>query len=169
VGHTLKDVSKLILHESDNFTAEVVFKVAASKYFNKEASLDDGIKMFNEYYKAFLSNGDTLADASGVSRQDLFSTRTLANAILKLIKNEEYKNLISSPNVGTMKDRLLFLEGNLRAKTGTMRELSSFAATFKTRKQTDVLLVSIIQDSKKRKSLMKNFENTLVGLIYKKY
>ena len=32
-----------------------------------------------------------------------------------------------------------------------------------------VILVSIIQDSKLRKSLMKNFENTLVGIIYKKY
>lgn len=171
VGHNINEISKLILHNSNNFASEVVFRVAAQKYINndKSATLDDAINMFNQYYKAYLSTDDILADASGVSRKNTFKTSTLVNIYSKLNKDENYKALISTSDEGTMKDRLLFLKDNLRAKTGTMREYSSLAATFKTRKGTDVILISIIQDSKKRKSLMKNFENTLIGTIYKEY
>lgn len=171
VGHSIDEISKLILHNSNNFASEVVFRVAAQKYINsdKSATLDDAINMFNQYYKAYLSTDDVLADASGVSRKNTFKTSTLANIYSKLVKDENYKALIPTSDEGTMKDRLLFLKDNLRAKTGTMREYSSLAATFKTRKGEEVVLISIIQDSKKRKSLMKNFENTLIGTIYKEY
>jgi len=169
VSHSINDISKLILHQSNNFAAEVAFLSTASNYYKKSANLDDAIKMFNEIYAPFLSQEDKIADGSGVSRQNFLSTKTIANITAKLLKNEEFKNLMPTSNDGTMAERLLFLKDNLKAKTGTMRELSSFCANFKTRNNTNVILVSIIQDSKLRKSLMKNFENTLVGIIYKKY
>ena len=169
VSHSIKDVSKVILHNSGNFESEIVFRVAASKYYKKEAGLNDAIKMFNEIYAPFLTKNDKLSDASGVSRQNLFSTKTIANILNKILKNEGYKNLLPTSNDGTISERLLFLEGNLRAKTGTMREQSSFCGALKTRNNTNILFVSVVQDSKLRKSLLKNFENTLVGIIYKKY
>lgn len=169
VAHGIKDISKVILHNSGNFEAEVAFRVAASKYYQKEAELDDAINMFNEIYAPYLSKGDKLADGSGVSRQNLFCAKTIINILDKLLSNEEYRNLLPTSSNGTIGERLLFLKGNLRAKTGTMRELSSFCGALKTRNNTNILFVSIVQDSKLRKSLLKNFENTLIGIIYKKY
>ena len=170
VGHSIEDVSKLILHNSDNFASEIVFRVAASKYFSKDfATLDDSIQMFNKYYAAFLSDNDIVADASGVSRKNFLSVKTIGNILSRLLKVDKYKNLVPTSNQGTLSQRLVFLNGNFRAKTGTMRGLSSLAGEFKTRSNTNVIFVSIIQDSTKRKSLLKNFENTLIGLIYKKY
>ncbi|MBR5303747.1 MAG: D-alanyl-D-alanine carboxypeptidase/D-alanyl-D-alanine-endopeptidase [Candidatus Gastranaerophilales bacterium] len=170
VGHSIDKVSKLILHNSDNFSAEVVFKVAASKYFCKDyITLDEAIKMFNKFYAPFLTEGDIIADASGVSRKNFLSVKTISNCLTKLLKCDKYKNLLPSSNEGTLSERLGFLSDNLRAKTGTMKSLSSLAGIFKTRNNTNVVFVTIIQDSNKRKSLLKNFENTLIGLIYKKY
>ncbi|MBQ4646337.1 MAG: D-alanyl-D-alanine carboxypeptidase [Candidatus Gastranaerophilales bacterium] len=171
VGHTIQEISKLILHNSDNFTSEVVFKVAASKKNNylKEATLSDAIKIFEEFYAPYLSKHDTIADASGVSRENKLCLKTISNILTKLFKNENYKKLLPTANQGTMKERLIFLQDNLRAKTGSMRELSALTANFKTRNNTDIIFVSIVQDSPKRKSLLKNYENGLIGLIYKKY
>ena len=170
VGHSIEEISKLILHNSDNFASEVVFKVAASKYFCKDyATLDDAIQMFNKFYAPFLSEKDIITDASGVSRKTTLSVKTIVNILNKLLKSDKFKNLIPTSNEGTLAERLIFLNGNFRAKTGTMKELSSLAGTFKTRNNTEIIFASIVQDSPKRKSLLKNFENTLVGLIYKKY
>lgn len=170
VGHSIEEISKLILHNSDNFASEVVFKVAASKYYCKDyVTLADAIAMFNKFYAPFLSEKDVIADGSGVSRDSLLSVKTIVNMLNKILKSENYKNLIPTSGEGTLAERLIFLNGNFKAKTGTMRKLSSLAGTFKTRNNTTVVFASIVQNSSKRKSLLKNFENTLVGLIYKKY
>ena len=42
---------------------------------------------------------------------------------------------------------------NFKAKTGTMRNLSSLAGIFKTRNNTDIVFVTIAQDSNKKKAL----------------
>ena len=169
VSHNIKDVSRIILYNSDNFASEVVFRVAGSKYFNKSATLDDSIKMFREIYKEYLTDEDILADASGVSRQNMFCSKTIAKILTKLFEDEEYRNLLPTSNQGTLSERLTFLKDNLRAKTGTLREFSSFCGIFKTRQDRQVVFVFITQDSNKRKALLTNFENTLVGTIYKKY
>ena len=71
-------------------------------------------------------------------------------------------------------DNLEFIFGkepkdNLKDKTGTMRNYSSLYGVLKTRKENDVIFSIVVQDSDKRKSLLKNFENTVVGIIYKNY
>ena len=171
VGHEITEISKLILHNSDNFAAEVVSKVAASAFLNyeKSSSFADVATMFNSFYSPYISLNDVICDASGVSRGNFLSTKTISNILLKLFSNPDYIGLLPTANQGTLSDRLLFLEGNLRAKTGTMREHSSLAGILKTRNENSIVFVSIIQNSSKRKSLLKNFENTLVGEIYKKY
>ena len=170
VSHSIEEISSLVLHNSDNFVSEIVLKVATSKYFAKDKVLfTDVIKMLEESYAPYMSQKDRFADASGVSRQNLLTTKTIYSIFSELLKNNDFKNLMESANQGTMADRLLFLQDNLKVKTGTMRDLSSICANFKTRKNTNIILVSIVQDTKMRKSLLKNFENTLIGKIYKIY
>lgn len=169
VTHSINQIGKRILHNSDNFTAETVLKVAANKYYNKTASFDDGIKMLNELFKYNYSKNDVIVDASGVSRENNLSTKTIVSILSQLFKDENFRNLFATSTNGTMADRLLFLKDNLKAKTGTMREVSSLCGTFKTRKGTDVIFAMIEQDPKLRNALLKNYENTLLGIIYKKY
>ena len=169
VSHDISDVFPLILHNSNNLASETVFRVAASKYFNKTANLDDSIMMFNEFYGSYLSKNEKIADASGVSRQNLLSVKTISNILCEICNKTNILSYMQNANQGTMKDRLYFLQDNLKVKTGTMKNLSSIAGVLKTRNNSNIMFVSIVQNSSKRKSLLKNFENNLIGLIYKKY
>ena len=169
VTRPIKNISKRILYNSDNFASEVLFRVAASKYYDKTATLEDSIQMFYEKYGKYLAKGEVIADASGVSRQNQLSVKTITNILMDLSKKTDILSLLPSANEGTMSERLLFLKGNLKAKTGTMRKLSALSANITTRKNTDILFVSIVQDSEKRKSLLKHYENSLLGIIYKNY
>ncbi|MBQ7286239.1 MAG: D-alanyl-D-alanine carboxypeptidase [Candidatus Gastranaerophilales bacterium] len=168
VSHSIKSISRLILHNSDNFATEIVLKVAAAKYYKKsQASYNDVVNMLNEQYT--LSDNETIADASGVSRKNLLKPTTISNLYLEFLKDEEFKKLLQTSHQGTMTDRLIFLKNNLRIKTGTMRKLSAICADVKTRNDNEILITAIIQDENKRKALLKNFENSLIGIIYKHY
>jgi len=171
IEHNIKSISKPILLASDNFSAEVIFRVAAAKYINysHSATLDDAINMFN---CVFNINDDTnikIADGSGVSRYNLINTKTLVELMEILFKDEDFKNLLATSNQGTLKDRLLFLENNLRAKTGTLSNMSSIAGTLKTKSNHDITFAIIIQNSPKRKAILKNFENNIISILYRKY
>jgi D-alanyl-D-alanine carboxypeptidase len=171
VGHSINQISKLILHNSNNFASEIVARVAAAKYFNfqKEVDENDVSNMIYSIFSPYYSTKDVVADASGVSRKNKLCSKTIGNILSKVLTNEEFKKLLATSNQGTLSQRMLFLKDNLRAKTGTLREYSSLCACFTTRNNNDVILVSIVQGSSKRKALLKDYENKLVGLIYKKY
>ena len=169
IERPISQIAKLILHNSDNYASEVVFKVAASKYYNEEASLDDATKMFMEFYGDKLSKNEQIVDASGVSRENKLTLKTLNNIMFDLFKKTDLISFLQTATEGTMSERLIFLKDNLKAKTGTMKNYSSLYGVLKTRKENEVIFSIVVQDSDKRKSLLKNFENTLVGIIYKNY
>ena len=170
VYHTIEEISKDILYNSDNFASEVVSKVAAAKYINYShpATFEDEINMFTSYFNQ-LPEGIKIADSSGVSRYNLVTCEFLTNAINDLFHKTNLKTLMATPPVGTLKDRLLFLKDNLKAKTGTLSKMSAITGGLTTEKGNDVVFSIIIQNSPKRKAILKNFENTVVGIIYKKY
>ena len=76
---------------------------------------------------------------------------------------------MAKPGEGTLTQRLLPVKDNLRAKTGTLSKMSSITGSVKTQKGNDVLFTIIVQNSPKRKAVLKNFENTIIGIIYRKY
>lgn len=169
VSHNIKEVSRAILHNSDNFAAEVVFKVAAAKYINyaHSASLDDAIDMLKNRFP--FDEGIVIADGSGVTRYNLVTVEYMNKVLLELFKKDDFKNLLPTANQGTLKDRVVFLEKNLRAKTGTLSKMSSIAGTLKTKKEKDIIFTSIIQNSPKRSAVLKNFENNVIVELYRRY
>ncbi len=171
VSHTIEEISKDVLLQSDNFTSETIFKVAAAKYINYKhpATLDDATDMFKEKFEKFYTDGITIKDGSGVSRYNLVNPEFCAKVLKELCKDENFKNLMATPKKGTLKNRLLFLENNLRAKTGTLSQISCITGTMKTKKKREVVFSIMIQNSPKRMAVIKNFENGLIGIIYKNY
>ena len=171
VYHTIEELSKEILYNSDNFTSEVVSKVAAAKYINyaHPATFEDEINMFNDYLKNQQTEGIKIADSSGVSRYNLVTSEFISNFLAELFNKTNLKSLMATPPTGTLKDRLLFLKDNLRAKTGTLSKMSSITGGLKTEKGNNVIFSIIVQNSPKRKAVLKNFENTIIGIIYKQY
>lgn len=179
VSHTIGQVSEPILKYSDNFCAEVLFRVAGGIYAAKhnikpdaaESSLGttkNGTLMFNEYYKnaGLDMNYVKIADGSGVSRYNAASTKWLAQALLFLNKNCNIKDYMEGADEGTLKKRLRYLKGNIWAKTGTHNGLSSLVGIVNTRNNKNVSFAIIIQCFSKSSKLLKVFEDDLVDCIF---
>ncbi len=169
VSHSIEEVSRDILLNSDNFCAEVVFLTAGAKFINYQhpASLKDSIAMFKEILNP--SDDIVIADASGVSRYNLLSCEFINQSLFKLAKNEKYKFLLAQAQQGTLFNRFDFLGDSIRAKTGTLANMSSIAGYLRTKKNKDIIFSIIIQNSPKRKAVLKNFENNVITLLYRKY
>ncbi len=170
ISRNIQDFSKDILYRSDNFTSEVISKTAAAKYVNYShgATFEDEIKMFNDVLN--ISNDKIqIADSSGVSRKNLITTEFYIDTIEMLFNKTQISNMLMGANQGTMSGRGLFLKDNLKAKTGTLKNYSSIFANLITINNNNLVLISIEQDATLRKALLKNFEDMLIGLLYKKY
>lgn len=171
VSHSIEDVSKSILLNSSSFAAETVFRAAAAKHINysQSATAQDAIDMFYEINSAYSKEYIKIADGSGVSRYNLMSAKTAVEIFNRLNKETNVAKLMATANQGTLKNRMLFLEDNLRAKTGTLSNMSALIGTLKTKKGKEVIFCTIIQNSSKRRAILKNFENELITSIYRRY
>ena len=86
-----------------------------------------------------------------------------------LLNDTNIKSLMVTADEGTMKDRLILLKDNLKVKTGTLSNMSSVAGVVTTRKNRNLVFSIIVQNSPKRKAILKNFEDILIALLYRKY
>lgn len=171
VSHSIDEIGKKILLNSDTFGAETVFRIAAAKHINYKhpATMQDAIDMFYEINAPYKEEDIKVTDGSGVSRYNLISAKVAVEIFNKLNKETDVSKIMATPGSGTLKNRMLFLEGNLRAKTGTLSNMSALLGTLKTKKGRQIIFCTIIQNSPKRKAILKNFENDLITTIYRRY
>lgn len=172
----IKEISKHILFNSDNFATEVAFRVAGGAYVkkcgqNKKApygTTKAGIEMFKAFYRAGGLNVDdiNLTDGSGVSRYDTMSAIWLANAIDYADNKTNIRNYLESAGEGTLSKRLRYLKGSIYAKTGTHKGLSSLCGIIKTRKGKDVVFAIIVSDLSSSTSRLKALEDDIVDAIF---
>ena len=179
VFHTMHEVSAPILKNSDNFCAEVLFRVAGAKYAQKHnihaqnakqslGTTSNAILMFYNYFEKLGLDMKhiKIVDGSGVSRYNAASTSWLSEALLLLDKNTDIKQYMEGADEGTLKRRLRYLKGNIWAKTGTHKGLSSLVGIMKTGKENYVTFAIIIQSFSKTTSMLKAFEDDLVDCIF---
>ncbi len=118
-----------VLKNSNNMVSETIFKLAGGKYCGLETGTDSsGVKMFNDYcVKHKIDNSRIrITDGSGVSKNNLVSTNFVTDFLL-VNKDNKIMDKLPTPGEGTLTHRMLPLKGNLRAKTGTLSDVSSIA------------------------------------------
>jgi len=177
------DVLSFILKTSDNFAAEVVFKVAGAVWLDraqragnlpeilkdvKKGSFEAGRLMFFDYYKkaGLNTNKINLKDASGVSRYNTLSTSWMSEALVYLNKNSAIKNYMITSGEGTLERRMRDLKGNLKAKTGTIFGISSLTGYVTALNGVEYAFSIVIQNFGERPSVVKGLEDDIVGGIY---
>jgi len=168
ISHNLLEEVKNTNKKSDNLAAETLFKLAAYKYSRKTGSTENGLKAFNDFYsKLGLDTSEiSIADASGVSQNDLITANWMTNALVKLYKHNNfsaYKSTLAAPSeTGTLQNRLLPLKGRLYAKTGTNAGVSAITG-YITNKDGNIYAFSIIiQNFKESAKPAKELENQLL-------
>lgn len=168
ITHSITQAVDDILKNSNNMVSETVFKLAGGKYLGLETGTDSaGIKMFNDYcVKNKLDNSRIkIVDASGVSKNNLVSA-DFVTEFLGVNKNNKLMEKLPKPGEGTLTHRMLPIKDNLRAKTGTLSDLSSIAGYLKSKSGKNYAFCIIINDMKLSASDKKMLEDFIIREAY---
>ena len=172
--HPIKDAAKDILQKSDNMIAETVFKLAGGKFKNNTGSISSALEMFNAFCgKNNLKAEDVkLVDGSGVSKNNLMSADFMTSFLVAEAKQnnfETYKSLMASPGTGTLEDRMLYFRENLKAKTGTLTDVSAIAGYIKTQRGHEYAFDIMINDHKSSPADKKMLEEYILRSVFVNY
>jgi D-alanyl-D-alanine carboxypeptidase/D-alanyl-D-alanine-endopeptidase (penicillin-binding protein 4) len=128
ISHKLKQMYPAILHNSDNFVTEIVFKVAGGKVKGGQfpGSTQAGVDMFKAFYKKIAVGTSTIriVDGSGLSRYNVLSTDWETDALVALAKCSTIRQYMCKPVMGTLSLRLKSIPCEVLAKTGSLRGIA---------------------------------------------
>ena len=176
INHDLSSALDEIIKNSNNLMAETVFKLSGGKYINskgnsagvKHSGTDsDAIKAFDNYCKKNnLDNSRVrIVDGSGVSKNNLLSADFITE-FLVLNKKNSVMDRLPQPGEGTLTHRMLPLKDNLRAKTGTLSDISSIAGYLTSKSGNKYVFCIMINDMKLSPSDKKVLEDYIIREAY---
>jgi len=171
--HPLSLAMDDILKKSNNMTAETVFKLAGGKYTNETGSASASTEMLNDYYKKQGINTDNIriVDGSGISKNNLISSDFMTEVLLKASGErnfDDFKIHMATPGEGTLTDRMLYFEDKIRAKTGTLSNISSIAGYLTTKSGKSYAFCIMVNDSKSKSADKKSFEEYVLREAFDK-
>ena len=121
---------------SDNLIAELMLKTLGAEVIGAPGTSQKGLRVINEFLSesGIAATQSTLADGSGVSRYNLLSATMLTDLLVRMFQDfsvmPEYVMSLPVAGIdGTLSWRMRDsgAEGVLRAKTGTMRGVTTLA------------------------------------------
>lgn len=157
-----------VLKNSNNMVTETMFKLAGKKYGNLETGTDaSGIKMFNDYCVRHKIDNSRIriTDASGVSKNNLVSADFVTD-VLYVNRDNKIMEKLPAPGEGTLTHRMLTIKDNLKAKTGTLSDVSSIAGYLTTKSGKKYVFCIMINDMKLSSADKKMLEDFLIREAY---
>lgn len=174
VSHSLKRAGADILKNSSNYAAETVYKIAGGKYKNSVGTVDAANEMFMDYCaKNGLDTSDIrIVDGSGVSKNNIMTSDFVTAFLINEAKKDDFQSYyetMAKPSEGTLKNRMLYFSENLRAKTGSLSDVSAIAGYLTTQKGNMVAFDIMINNHKFTGKKMKILEEEILRTIYVNY
>ena len=170
VKHNINNAISDVLRNSNNMVAETLFKLAGAKHIGAEYGSDAyGIKMFNDYcVKNNLDNSRIrITDASGVSKNNHVSADFITD-FLGVNKDNKLMEKLPAPGEGTLTHRMLPLKDSLKAKTGTLSDISTIAGYLTSKTGKKYAFCIMINDMKLTTSDKKMLEDFIIREAYLK-
>lgn len=174
VSHSLKRAGADILKNSSNYATETVYKIAGGKFKNDVGTVEGANEMFLDYCaRNGLDTSDIrIVDGSGVSKNNIMTADFVTDFLLNEAKKpsfESYYETMAKPSEGTLRNRMLYFNDNLRAKTGSLSDVSAIAGYLTTRKGNKVAFDIMINDHKFKSCDKKNLEEEILRTIFVNY
>lgn len=171
IKHPILLAQKDILKRSNNLVAETVFKTAGGKYVNNTGSIESALKMFDAYCEKIGLNPENIkiVDGSGVSKNNLMNTDFMTDFLVaqsKLQTFDAFRNSMATAGEGTLTDRMLYFKGNLRAKTGTLSDISAITGYITSKAGNLYAFDIMINDAKSKPIDKKVLEEYIIRSIY---
>jgi len=164
--HNISQAEDDILKNSNNMVSETVFKLAGGKYKHTTGSFNAGLEMFNNYCKVNnLDNSQIkIVDASGVSKNNLMLSDFMTDFLV--VNKKDIEPMLATPGEGTLANRLLYLKNNLKAKTGTLANISAITGFVSTEAGHKYAFCIMINDAKSSSKDKKLLEDNILKSLY---
>ena len=107
-----------------------------------------------------------IVDASGISKNNLMVSDFMTDFLI--INKVQLEPMMATSGEGTMADRLLYLKGNIKAKTGTLTNVSTITGYLATQNGHKYAFCIMINDAKSKNYYKKLLEDNLIKTIYLK-
>ena len=174
VEHDLLSMLPLIIKNSNNLVAESVFKTAGAVYAGDTGTLENSVAMFKTYIDNIGLNHEDIkvVDGSGVSKNNLMTSKFMVEFLSYKSKEadfDEFKEFLTAPGEGTLKNRMLYFKESLRAKTGTLSDASAIAGYITTKRGNVYAFDIMINDPKTSSADKKNIEEQILRSVYLNY
>lgn len=174
VKHPISIAVADILKKSNNLTAESVFKIAGGKYVGNTGSIVSAVKMFEDFcQKIGVDPQDVkIVDGSGVSKNNLMSAEFMTDFLVALSKTqgfELYKSALPTAGEGTLTNRMLYFKDNIRAKTGTLSDISAITGYLTAQSGKTYAFDVMINDAKSSAADKKMLEEYILRAVYNFY
>jgi D-alanyl-D-alanine carboxypeptidase/D-alanyl-D-alanine-endopeptidase (penicillin-binding protein 4) len=169
--HSINSVIPLILKDSNNKASETLFKVAASKYSNSTGTTEDAVKMFNAFYatQKIDTKSVIIADASGVSRNNLITVDWMSSALNAIYSNDIFpylKGNMAQGGDGTLENRFVELRGNVWLKTGTLSNASGLTGYVNAKNNKTYSVAILTQNFAVPQADVKKLEDSIINYVY---
>jgi D-alanyl-D-alanine carboxypeptidase/D-alanyl-D-alanine-endopeptidase (penicillin-binding protein 4) len=163
-------------HESLNLYAEALIKQIALTQ-KGEGTTEKGTEALTEFWNSKNINGCLkLADGSGLSKQNTLTAQTITDILVYMKNNSPwydafYKSVPLTGMEGTQKYYFQdsFLKGKLRAKSGSMSGVRSFAGYMTTQSGTELAFCLIVNNFECGSFKMASKLEKLIEEIYLAY
>lgn len=174
VSHSLEHAGADILKNSSNYAAETVYKIAGGRYKNSIGTVESANEMFMDFcVRNGLDTSDIrVVDGSGVSKNNIMTSDFVTNFLVNEAKKPEfqaYYETMAKPAEGTLKNRMLYFNDNLRAKTGSLSDVSAIAGYLTTQKGNMVAFDIMINNHKFSNKKKKILEEEILRTIFVNY
>ncbi len=155
VKRSVGEIVEVVLKKSDNLGAENLLKHLSHKLTGGEGSAADGARLILEYLKANAISPDQIriSDGSGLSHYNLTNADAITDLLAAVYKDKAVypafvKALPVAGRDGTLASRMKdsAAEGKVRAKTGSLKGISTLAGYTETADGEPVAFAIIVQN-----------------------
>ncbi len=172
IKHPIEDAVSEIMLNSNNMAAESLFKIAGGHYAKTTGSTQNAVEMLFAYLdKIGLNSSDIkVVDGSGVSKNNLATSDFMTSFLTAQYKiSPDYPKMFAPAGEGTLTNRMLYFGDKLRAKTGTLSDVSAITGYITTVKGKVLAFNIMINDAKSKPSEKKMLEEYILRAIQISY
>lgn len=172
IKHPIEDAVSEIMLNSNNMAAESLFKIAGGHYAKTTGSAQNAVEMLFAYLdKIGLNSSDIkVVDGSGVSKNNLATSDFMTSFLTAQYKiSPDYPKMFAPAGEGTLTNRMLYFGDKLRAKTGTLSDVSAITGYITTVKGKVLAFNIMINDAKSKPSEKKMLEEYILRAIQISY
>ena len=107
-----------------------------------------------------------IVDGSGVSKNNLVTADFMTDF---LVSQDTTQNILQTAGEGTLSDRMLYFGKDLKAKTGTLSDVSALTGYITSKSGKTYAFDIMINDAKSKMSEKKMLEEYILRVLYSSY